>query len=66
MPVKPKPFTCECEACGWRKTVAPRSDALRPGEWFDACPKCGGKALEMRAAGWFEGALAEFLARRGF
>jgi Zn finger protein HypA/HybF involved in hydrogenase expression len=65
MPVKPRPFTYECEACGWRKTVAPRSDALRPGEWFDACPKCGAEALKMRAAGWFEGALAEFLARRG-
>lgn len=28
MPIKPRPFTFECEGCGWTKTVAPRSDAL--------------------------------------
>lgn len=39
MPMKPKPFTYMCEECGWTKTVAPRSDALSPGEWFDRCPK---------------------------
>ena len=66
MPMKPRPFTYVCEECGWKKTVAPRSDALGPGEWFDQCPKCGSKALRMRAAGWFEGAIAEFLARRRF
>lgn len=31
MPIKPRPFTFECEGCGWTKTVAPRSDALAPG-----------------------------------
>ncbi len=66
MPMKPRPFTYVCEECKWTKTVAPRSDALRPGEWFDQCPNCGSKALKMRAAGWFESAIAEFLARRRF
>ncbi|RWU24024.1 hypothetical protein DM813_09415 [Pseudomonas alkylphenolica] len=50
MPIRPRPFRLECEACGWRKTIAPRSDALMPGEWYERCPKCNGvvtfKALE--------------------
>lgn len=66
MPIKPRPFTFECEACGWTKTVAPQSDALSPGEWFSQCPKCGSKALKMRTAGWLEGAVAELLARQRF
>jgi len=66
MPVKPRPFTFECEGCGWTKTVAPRSDALSPGEWIDQCPKCRGKALNVRTAGWLAGALAELLAQRRF
>lgn len=66
MPIKSRPFTFECEACDWTKTVAPQSDALRPGEWFGQCPKCGSKALKMRTAGWFEGAVAELLAWRRF
>jgi len=52
MPIKPRPFTFECEGCGWTKTVALQSDALMPGEWFDQCPRCGSKALKMRTAGW--------------
>lgn len=64
MPIKPKPFTLVCEDCKWKKTIVPRSDALRPGEWLIVCPRCGGTALKMRAAGWFEAAAAE-LARRG-
>lgn len=66
MPIKPRPLTFECEGCGWTKTVAPRSDALAPGEWVDQCPKCGGKALKVRTAGWLAGAVAELLARRRF
>jgi hypothetical protein len=31
MPVRPRPFTFECGECGWKKTVAPQSDCLRPG-----------------------------------
>jgi hypothetical protein len=64
MPIKPRPFTFECE--GWTKTVAPRSDALVPSDWVDQCPKCGGGVLKMRPAGWLEGALAKLLARERF
>lgn len=32
MPIKSKPFTLVCEDCKWKKTIPPRSDALRPGE----------------------------------
>ena len=42
MPIKPRPFTFVCEDCKWKKTIAPRSDALMPGDWFATCPKCGG------------------------
>lgn len=41
MPIKPGPFTFVCEDCHWKKTVAPRSDALLPGDGFATCPKCG-------------------------
>jgi Zn finger protein HypA/HybF involved in hydrogenase expression len=64
MPIKPRPFTFECEGCGWTKTVAPRSDALAPGEWIYRCPRCGSEELKVRAAGWLAGAVAELLARR--
>jgi Zn finger protein HypA/HybF involved in hydrogenase expression len=64
MPIKPRPFTFVCEDCNWKKTVAPRSDALAAGEWFSACPKCGGTALKMRAAGLLEAAAAELMARQ--
>jgi len=30
MPIKPRPFTFVCEDCKWKKTIAPRSDALMP------------------------------------
>ncbi len=48
MPVRPSPRTYTCPACGWFKTVAPRSDALMPGDYYDACPSCGHKPLESR------------------
>ncbi|MDE1193727.1 MAG: hypothetical protein PW896_00675 [Pseudomonas sp.] len=54
MPIRPQPFTFECGNCGWKKTVAPQSDCLRPGEWFATCPKCGGENLKMRAASGLE------------
>ncbi len=66
MPITPKPFTLVCEDCNWKKTIAPRSDALRPGEWFVVCPRCGSTALRVRAAGWLEAAAADFLVRRRF
>jgi len=41
MPIAPSAHTYQCPACEWSHTVAPRSDALRPGEHFSSCPKCG-------------------------
>ena len=67
MPIKPKPFTFVCDECGWKKNVAPRSDALGPGDWFAHCPKCGNEALSHRRAGVIDRTVAEWLARlRGF
>lgn len=63
MPMPPRPFTFVCDNCGWKQTVAPLSDAQRPGEWFGRCPKCGSKELRTRAAGWLEKAVAELLRR---
>jgi hypothetical protein len=53
MPIKPKPFTYVCHCCGWKKTVAPTSDAsfYGDGECFDSCPKCGHPELERREPG---------------
>ncbi len=34
----------------WSKTVAPRSDALGPGDLHHACPRCGCKDLQVQAA----------------
>ena len=52
MPIPPLPLTYRCLACGWSKTVVPRSDVLMPGiDHFDACPACGHSPLETQAAG---------------
>ncbi len=64
MPIRPKPFTFECCRCGWKKTVALRSDVLMPGEWVEHCPKCAAKPLKVRSAGWLERVLAEAWLRR--
>lgn len=48
MPIRPRPSTYVCTQCRWKKTVAPASDALMPGEYFGACPVCGSSALEQR------------------
>lgn len=44
--IRPRPCTYSCPRCGWSKYVAPASDALGPGEFFEACPKCSGQSLE--------------------
>ena len=59
MPIRPSPSTYTCPSCHWSKTVAPRSDALMPGEFFSACPKCGRSPLQHRPAGAVEGALGQ-------
>jgi Zn finger protein HypA/HybF involved in hydrogenase expression len=63
MPVRPQPFTFECGECGWKKTVAPQSDCLRPGEWFVVCPKCGNEGLNTKRAGAVKRWLAGWLYR---
>ena len=48
MPIPPSPTTYTCPACHWSKTVAPRSDALMPGEFFSACPRCHHAPLDRK------------------
>ena len=50
MPIPPSPATYTCPACHWSKTVAPRSDALMPGEFFSACPHCRHAPLDRKTA----------------
>ena len=50
MAFRPKPVTYSCAKCGWKKTVWPKSDALRPGEFFRECPKCRGEVLGKKAS----------------
>lgn len=49
MPMRPQLTTYTCPACRWSRTVAPRSDALLPGEYFAHCPACGYESLEHRS-----------------
>lgn len=63
MPVAPPPKIYRCSACGWSKTVAPRSDALMPGEFFRVCPSCGHVPLDEQAAGAFRAGVARVLFR---
>lgn len=48
MPIKPKPFVYVCPSCGWHKAVAPKSDVLMPGEYYECCPVCGNASLERK------------------
>ena len=59
MPIRPSPTTYPCPACGWSKTVTPRSDALMFGEMFDACPACGHSPLQVRPASKAESVLGQ-------
>jgi predicted RNA-binding Zn-ribbon protein involved in translation (DUF1610 family) len=63
MPMPPMPFTFVCDNCGWKQTVAPLSDALRPGEWFARCPKCASEELTRRPATTMEKLLVELWRR---
>lgn len=64
MPIRPRPCTYVCTQCHWKKTVAPASDALRPGEYFGACPACGNTELEQRAPSLMELALINLFPHR--
>ena len=59
MPKPPVPTTYTCPSCGWSKTVAPRSDALMPGDFFDACPACGRAPLETKDANAAQAAMGQ-------
>lgn len=58
MPLKPSPVVYSCPACRWSHTVAPRSDALLPGEFFESCPRCSYAPLDTRVASVIEAAMA--------
>lgn len=65
MPIRPQPCTYHCKQCGWKKTVAPQSDALLPGEFFSACPMCANASIERKPPTALERALIRlFPARR--
>lgn len=59
MPIRPTPTHYHCPACHWSKTVAPRSDALGPGDFYSTCPQCHNSALESRPAGVVQGELVQ-------
>ena len=61
MPLRPAPMHYTCPACHWSKTVAPRSDALTPADYFSSCPACGHAALDAKAAGALQGEVAQVL-----
>lgn len=63
MPMRPSPFTFVCCECGWKKTVAPCSDAFGPVDWCDRCESCGNEALTRKTAGVVDRTLAEWFAR---
>ena len=61
MPVRPTPMHYTCPTCGWRKTVAPRSDVLSPGDIYSACPVCDRADLQIRPAGTLQSEMAQML-----
>ena len=41
MPVKPQPYKCKCEECGYTKVVSPKSDCVHPMDLVACiCPTC--------------------------
>ena len=59
MPICPTPMYYQCPACHWSKTVAPRSDALGPCDFYSDCPQCQHSPLQVRPAGVVQGELAQ-------
>ena len=39
MAVKPQPWVYECDDCGWRKVMAPKSDCIMESP-IKSCPRC--------------------------
>lgn len=48
--MRPAPMHYHYPACHWSKTIAPRNDALGPGDLHHACTRCGCKDLQVRDA----------------
>jgi hypothetical protein len=63
MCVRPKPVLYRCRDCHWEKTVAPRGDALGPGDYYQRCPVCGSLDLERTAVGDFQGGIVSLITR---
>lgn len=61
----PEPYTYHCLDCGWRKTLAPKSDGLGPGDFFSWCPSCQSDNLVRELARRIERTLAKFRRRLG-
>ena len=59
MPIRPPSRLFRCPACGWSKTVIPRSDALGPGDYYNACTQCHHSPLESQPVGALEGEVAQ-------
>ena len=60
MPVKPKPRTYVCQTCGWKRTVAPRSDVLMPADVVSVCPKCQSDQIVSREPTLMESLIVNF------
>ncbi len=59
MPIAPPAIHYTCTACGWSKTVSPRSDALMLGDYYSACPQCDHESLTARQANVAEVAIGQ-------
>lgn len=58
MPFQPPPTKYTCPKCGWKKTTAPKTDALMPGDYYTACPSCGHTDLKVKVVSSIQGQLA--------
>jgi Zn finger protein HypA/HybF involved in hydrogenase expression len=65
MPIPAKPFTLQCPACNWSRTIAPTSDVLTLQDFPACCPKCGSISIERRNATALTVMAANFRRRLG-
>ena len=56
-------MTYRCAACDWRKTTAPRSDVLMPGDMPETCPACQHTPLDHQRANIAQATLADLAQR---